>query len=184
MATVDPALYRRLEALPETQIGEILRGDVVASPRPAPRHAKAIIALGNKIYDPYDQGQGGPGGWRIFSEPEVHLRSEVVVPDLAGWRRERMPDFPEAAAIDLPPDWVCEILSPNSKRRDRVIKRAIYAEHGVSFLWFIDPVERMLDVLELTEQGWLIDAIYAENDVARARPFDAIDLPLADLWPD
>ena len=184
MATIDPVLFARLEALPETQVGEILRGEVFASPRPAPRHANVIFRLGGQLNAPFGLGSGGPGGWWLLPEPEMHLGSEVIVPDLAGWRRERLPDFPDTAAITLSPDWVCEVLSPKGARRDRVIKSAIYAEHGVTYLWFVDPIERTLDVLRLTKEGWLIDGSYGEDDIARAKPFDAIDLPLNTLWPD
>ena len=184
MATVDPVLFARLEALPDTQVGEILRGEVFASPRPAPRHGRVIFGIGQRLLDPYDHGIGGPGGWWILPEPEVHLAREVVVPDIAGWRRERLPDFPDTAAIPLAPDWVCEVLSPKGARRDRVIKSAIYAEHGVANLWFVDPLQRSLEVLRLTDDGWLVDGFYAEDDIAHARPFDAIDLPLGILWPD
>ncbi|NBC31941.1 MAG: Uma2 family endonuclease [Alphaproteobacteria bacterium] len=184
MTGTDPALYRKLEALPETQIGEILRGELFASPRPAPRHGRVIIELGRVLLDPFDHGHHGPGGWWIMTEPEVHLSAEVLVPDLAGWRRERMPAFPDSAAVPLAPDWVCEVISPSGGRRDRVIKSGIYAENRVPFLWFVDPIARSLEVLRLTDEGWLIDAAFGNDDLARAKPFDAIDLPLADLWPD
>ncbi|NBC31942.1 MAG: Uma2 family endonuclease [Alphaproteobacteria bacterium] len=184
MTGVDPILYRELEALPDTQIGEILHGELFASPRPAPRHARVIGALNQALMGPYDFGRNGPGGWWILTEPEIHLSSEVLVPDLAGWRRERMPAFPDSAAVTLAPDWVCEVVSPSGGRRDRVIKSGIYAENRVPFLWFVDPVARSLEVLRLTDEGWLIDAAFGDTDRARAKPFDAIDLPLADLWPD
>lgn len=184
MADIDPGLYRQLEALPETQIGEILAGDLVASPRPTPRHAIVIYELGGLLRDPYRHGVNGPGGWWIMSEPELHLGADVIVPDLAGWRQERMPAFPDTAAITLAPDWVCEVLSPKSGRRDRIIKRALYEKHQVPSLWYVDPLARSLDALRLTEQGWLIEGIFADDDLVRAKPFDAVDLPLGDLWPD
>lgn len=184
MTSVDPALYRRLEALPESQIGEILRGEIFASPRPAPKHANILFQLGGILRDPFALGRTGPAGWRILPEPEVHLGSDVVVPDLAGWRRDHLPEFPEAASIPVTPDWVCEVLSPKSADRDRVLKGQLYAAHGVPFFWLIDPAERLLEVLRLTPEGWLIDGIFAHDDADRARPFDAIDIPLADLWPD
>ncbi|NBC31940.1 MAG: Uma2 family endonuclease [Alphaproteobacteria bacterium] len=184
MTGIDPVLYEKLAALPETEIGEILRGELFTSPRPAPRHANVIVELCDKVVGPFRHGRGGPGGWWILTEPEVHLGGEVVVPDLAGWRRERMPAFPDSAAVHLAPDWVCEVLSPSGGRRDRVIKSGIYAEKGVPFLWFVDPIARSLEVLRLTDEGWLIDAAFGDTDTARAKPFDAIDIPLADLWPD
>ena len=184
MASVDMSLYRQLEALPETLIGEILRGKLQTSPRPHPKHANVLIEIGGKLLDPFTHGRGGPGGWWIWPEPEIHLDNEVLVPDLAGWRRERLDEFLEGAAISVTPDWVCEVISPSSGRRDRVVKRAIYAEKGVPYLWLIDPATRTLEVLRLTGDGWLIDATFADDDIARAKPFDAIGLPLADLWLD
>jgi len=184
VAGIDPGLYRRLETLPSTNIGEILAGELVASPRPTPRHARVIYELGAVLRNPYDHGLNGPGGWWIIPEAEVHLGPDVVVPDIAGWRRSRMPDYPDSAAIAIAPNWVCEVLSPNSARTDWVTKRAIYEKNGVAFLWFIDYRGRSLDMLRLTDQGWLIEGIYTDTDVVRAKPFDAIDLPLSDLWPD
>ncbi len=184
MSTVDPALYRQLEALPEWMTGEILRGTIVSSPRPTPRHGRVIGRLQQKLLGPFEDGVDGPGGWWILPEPEVHLGNDVLVPDVAGWRRERLPIFPDVPAVSMTPDWVCEVLSPRGARRDQVIKRAIYGERQVPFLWFVDPLRRTLEVLTLTDAGWLIDAIFAEDDSARARPFEAIDLPLSDLWPD
>ncbi len=182
MPGVDPGLYRQLETLPETQVGEILGGEVFASPRPASPHVNVIFELGGLLRGPFRHGLGGPGGWWIFPEPEVHLGAEVLVPDLAGWRRERLPETPRVAAFTVAPDWVCEVLSPRSARRDQVIKRAIYGENKVSFLWFIDPVRHVLEVLTLTDEGWLVDAIFTDDDEARAKPFDAVALPLATLW--
>jgi Uma2 family endonuclease len=184
MPLIDPALYERLESLPETQIGEILRGEVFASPRPAPRHANIIFHLGGILRGPYGLGRGGPGGWWILPEPEVHLGAEVVVPDLAGWRRENLPIFPDCAAIDVRPDWVCEVLSPSGAARDRVLKPATYAAHGLPYFWLIDPIARVLEARRLTPEGWLIDGSFAEDATVRARPFDAIGFSLADLWPD
>ena len=184
MTAIDPALYARLEALPDTQVGEILRGEVFASPRPAPVHANVLFHLGGILREPYGLGRNGPGGWRILPEPEVHLGADVFVPDLAGWRRDHLIDFPESAAIPVQPDWVCEVISPSGARRDRALKGKLYAGHAVPFFWLVDPAQRMLEVWSLTPEGWLIDGIFAEDETVRARPFDAIAIKLADLWPD
>src|SRR5436190_1672707 len=129
---VRPATYDDLLKVPEHLVAEILDGDLYASPRPAPRHAVASSGVGGALYGPFDRGRGGPGGWRILFEPELHLGHDVVVPDLAGWRRERLPRLPEAAFFSIAPDWVCEVLSPSTAAMDRVKKITIYAREGVS----------------------------------------------------
>lgn len=182
MTHVDPALYRELEALPVTMIGEILHGDLFASRRPRARHAVVISLLLRRLGDAFEEDRNGSGAWLIVTEPEVHLGGEVLVPDLAGWRHQTLPEIPEAVAFDVTPDWVCEVISPSSGRRDRVIKKEIYGEKGVPYLWFVDPPTQTLDALRLTAEGWLIAASFGEEDVAHAPPFDAFGLNLAELW--
>ena len=133
------ATYDDLFNLPEHLIGEILHGQLITQPRPAPRHARRTSVIGAELMAPYDKGRGGPGGWWILDEPELHLGPHILVPDLAGWRRERMPVFPETAYFTLAPDWVCEVLSPGTARIDRVVKMPLYAEQGVAWLWLVDP---------------------------------------------
>jgi hypothetical protein len=125
------ARYEDILALPENLVGEIIAGELHTHPRPAPRHTRAYSALGYSIGGPFDGGIGGPGGWWILDEPEIHLSEHVLVPDIAGWRRERMPELPETAWFELAPDWVCEILSPSTARTDRALKMPIYAAEGV-----------------------------------------------------
>ena len=115
------AEYRDLFELPEHVIGEILNGQLITQPRSAPKHARASSIVGSELVGPYDQGRGGPGGWWILDEPEMHLGPHILVPDLAGWRRERMPALPDEAYFALAPDWVCEVLSPGTARIDRVV---------------------------------------------------------------
>jgi Uma2 family endonuclease len=124
----------------------------------------------------------GPGGWVLLFEPELHLDVDVMVPDLAGWRRERMPDAPTEAAIELAPDWVCEILSPSTARIDRVQKMPAYARHGVSYLWLLDPITQTLEVFALDQGHWMLLANHGGNEVVRAVPFDAVELRLERLW--
>ena len=131
---------------------------------------------------PYNHGRGGPGGWRILDEPELHLGSDVTVPDLAGWRRARMPGLPETAYFALAPDWVCEVVSPSTALLDRTKKLRIYAREGVGHCWIVDPVVRTLEVLRLESGRWTISATHAGNEVVRVEPFDAIDLELPLLW--
>lgn len=119
--------------MPDTQVAEILAGELHTSPRPTPRHAVASSGLGADLSGPFDRGRGGPGGWWILDEPEIHVGDDVVVPDLAGWRRTRLPEMP-AAFFTLAPDWVCKTLSPSTEHIDRGTKLAIYAREGVAHL--------------------------------------------------
>lgn len=174
--------YDDLLAVPEHLVAEILNGRLVTHPRPAPKHAVAASALGGGLFAPFHSGCGGPGGWWILDEPELHLGPHVLVPDLAGWRRERLPAMPETAWFELPPDWVCEILSPSTAREDRAEKLPIYAEHGVPHLWLIDPELRTVEVFELRERRWLLLNVYEDSAEVSASPFTEIKLPLSSLW--
>ena len=176
------ATYADLVALPENLVGEILAGELVVSPRPAPRHARAASSAGGLLSGPFDFGRGGPGGWWILDEPELHLGADVVVPDLGGWRRSRMPALPEAAFFELAPDWVCEVLSPSTQRYDRVQKLAIYARVRVAHYWLIDPTARTLEVLRLDGEGYRIVGTHVDDAKVRAEPFDAVELELGLLW--
>lgn len=132
---------------------------------------------------PFQFGQGGPGGWWILYEPELHLGADVMVPDLAGWRRERMPVVPDVAAFELAPDWVCEILSPSTASLDRMRKMPRYATAGVGHAWLIDPIARGLEVFRNLDGHWLSVAVFEGTQVVRAEPFDAVELDLGLLWP-
>ncbi|HHI76485.1 MAG TPA: Uma2 family endonuclease [Gammaproteobacteria bacterium] len=180
------ASYEDLLALPEHQVGEIIAGELHAHPRPAPRHARAYSALTGTLWNPYDSGNGGPGGWWILDEPELHLGEDVLVPDLAGWRRERLPRLPETPWFELAPDWVCEILSPSTARVDRVLKMPVYAREGVGHLWLVDPDLQTLEVyrLDTTQDSphWLLLESLEGNAPVRQPPFDAIEFPLGSLW--
>lgn len=185
MATAAPreATYADLEALPPNQVGQILFGVLHALPRPAPRHARAATALGEELGPPFNRGRGGPGGWILLDEPELHLARHVVVPDLAGWRRTRMPELPvDKAFFDLVPDWVCEVLSPSTSWLDRGDKRAVYASFGVPHLWLVDPEAQTLEILELDGKSYRVLEVHARDARPRAAPFEAIELDLAALW--
>ncbi|MEA3411115.1 MAG: Uma2 family endonuclease [Pseudomonadota bacterium] len=176
--------YKDILSLPENQVGEILNGDLYTHPRPAPRHARATTALTGKLWEPFDGGSGGPGGWWIIDEPEIHFGEDIVVPDIAGWRRERLPGLPDSAWFELAPDWVCEILSPSTARTDRVIKMPIYARENVSHLWLVDPDARTLEVYRLHDQGrWLLHETLSDDDTVQQPPFEAISFCLGNLWP-
>jgi Uma2 family endonuclease len=177
-----PATYEDLLKVPDHLLAEILAGELFVTPRPAPRHARASSGLGGLLWGPFDAGRGGPGGWLILDEPEVHLEGDVVVPDLGGWRRERLPALPDEAYFSLAPDWVCEVLSPSTASIDRVKKLSIYAREKVDHVWLIDPLARTLEVLRLENGRWLIVATFADADVVRAEPFEAVELDLSLLW--
>jgi len=141
------ATYEDLLRVPDHRVAEIVDGDLHVSPQPASRHTLASSGLGSGLWAPFHQGRGGPGGWWILFEPELHLGQDVLVPDLAGWRRERMPEFPDTAAFTLAPDWVCEVVSPGTERLDRAKKMPVYAREQVSHLWLVNPIARTLEPL-------------------------------------
>jgi Uma2 family endonuclease len=179
-----PATYQDVLDAPENMVAELVRGALHLHPRPASRHAYAGSTLGIMIGSPFHQGEGGPGGWWIIDEPELRLGEDVLVPDLAGWRRERMPEFPDAPWFGLAPDWVCELLSPGTRRLDLTAKREIYGAAGVGHLWFVDPSARTLEAFELRRGAWVLVAALKDADEVRVPPFDAVGFALAALWPD
>ena len=179
------ATYEDLCAVPDHMVAEILNGDLYASPRPAVPHAHCTTRLAYKIGPAYELGTGSPdrpGGWLLLFEPELHLGSQVLVPDLAGWRRTRLPAAPKSPYLTLVPDWLCEVVSPSTARLDRVTKLDIYARVGVPCLWLLDPLERMLEVFRLEQDRWVRTTAHGDDEVVRAEPFDAIELDLLTLW--
>ncbi len=177
------ATYQDVLDAPPHRVAEIVAGVLHTHPRPAMPHALATSALGNDLAGPFQFGRGGPGGWWIIDEPELHLGEDILVPDLAGWRRERMPDYPEAAYCTLAPDWVCEVLSPSTRKLDLHGKRPVYARERVGHLWLVDPVDRTLEAFELREGKWVLIATAKDDDPVRIRPFEAVTFSLDDLWP-
>lgn len=177
-----PATYQDVLDAPEGLVAELLGGVLHTHPRPAFPHATAASVLGMDIGGPFQRGRGGPGGWWIYDEPELHLGPDVVVPDLAGWRRERLPAAPTGPFQELAPDWVCEILSPSTLRVDRVLKLPIYARAGVPFVWFVDPVAQTLEVYRSAGAHYLLLATFGGASRVRAEPFEAIELELAAVW--
>jgi Uma2 family endonuclease len=176
------ASYQDVVDAPEHMVAELIDGDLYAWPRPSGPHARVSSALGMDIGTPYDRGHGGPGGWWILFEPEIHLAEQVLVPDLAGWRRERMPEIPEDHRFVVVPDWICEVISPSSVRVDRGKKRRIYAEFGVPWMWLADPIGRMLEVLSLNGDNWKIVATFFGGDIVRAEPFPEAEIDLGSIW--
>ena len=177
------ATYQDVLDAPAHRVAEIVDGTLHVHPRPAMPHALASSSLGTDLSNPFQFGRGGPGGWWIIFEPELHLGEDVLVPDLAGWRRERMPEFPDAAYVTLAPDWVCEVLSPSTRRLDLHGKRPVYAREGIGHLWLVDPADRTLEAFELREGQWALIASAKDDEPVSIRPFDAITFGLGDLWP-
>jgi Uma2 family endonuclease len=183
-----PSVEAAFQAAPEDVVAEILEGELYLNPRPARPHTNAASRLGILIGAPFMFGKGGPGGWVILDEPELHLgpRPDKFVPDLAGWRRERLPravggaDAP--AHHDLAPDWACEVLSASTRRIDKVQKMRIYAREGVRNVWHVDPLARTLEVFRLEGRHWLLVDTFAEEERVRAEPFEALELELALVW--
>lgn len=184
-----PATYDDLRKLPDNLVGEILEGELFASPRPAPRHSHAASAIGADLFGPFHGGSGssrGPGGWWILYEPELWLRKDVVVPDVAGWRRERLSRLPETVGFELAPDWVCEVVSPSTARFDRTRKMRIYRREKVGDVWLVDPLARCLEVYQLAGQHWQLLETYGDDAPERVRvpPFEQVELELSRWWPD
>lgn len=178
------ATYQDVLDAPPNMVAEIVRGTLQLHPRPAPRHARASSILGGEVIGPFDQGRGGPGGWWILDEPELHLGPDVLVPDIAGWRRERMPALPDDAWFGLAPDWACEVLSPGTRRIDLTDKRDLYGAAGVGHLWLVDPLARTLEAFELRDGAWVLITALKDDMEVRAAPFDAVAFSLAGLWAD
>jgi Uma2 family endonuclease len=177
------ATYADLSAVPAGRVAELIGGDLVTQPRPSPLHSLASLALGRELSGPMLGGPGGEDGWIFMVEPELHLGSDVVVPDLAAWRRSRLPSLPETAWLDVAPDWVCELLSSSTQTWDRGPKRRIYADAGVPHLSLVDPVGQFIEGFTLVDGHWLLLGTISGEDPVRLPPFESVSFPLATLWP-
>lgn len=176
------ATYRDVLDAPPDKIAEIIKGELQLSSRPRYKHssvAKALVAL---LGPPFDFGINGPGNWIILFEPELHLGDEVLVPDLAGWRCDRLPVVENVAFETLPPDWVCEVLSDSTEKVDRDDKMPSYAAAGVRHAWLVDPIQRTLEIYGLRGRRWRTIATHHHDARVRAAPFDAIEIDLSLLW--
>lgn len=178
------ATYEDVLRAPTHLVAEIVDGDLHLSPRPGGSHANVASVLGEELGPPFRRGRGGPGGWILLDEPELHLGAHVVVPDLAGWRRERMPHVSDAPFFTLAPDWVCEVASPSTEKLDRAHKLPMYARAGVRHAWIVSAQNRTLEALRLEGERWLLLGVFKDADRARIEPFDAIELDLSLLWAD
>jgi Uma2 family endonuclease len=177
------ATYEDVLAAPEHMVAEVVDGELYLQPRPRPRHARTASALGGILEPTYGWGDhGGPGGWLILDEPELHLGEQILVPDLAGWRRERLPALPDEAFFSVSPDWICEVLSPSTAALDRARKMGKYAEHGVAHAWLIDPEARTLEAYALERGRWTLMQVVEGDAPVNVEPFAAVALPLHRLW--
>ena len=174
------ATYDDLREVPDNYIAEMFDGDLWAFPRPALPHTSAAGALFAEIYKSFHRKN--PNGWVILFEPELHFGRDVLVPDLAAWRRTRLPSVPADAYLTLAPDWICEVLSTSTEAIDRGKKLRIYAREGVAHAWLIDPVARSLEVLSLEAGRWRELDRYANEAKVRVAPFDTVELELGALW--
>jgi Uma2 family endonuclease len=181
---VAPEVVEAYRDAPDNVVAEILDGVLSLMTRPKPRHTKAATRLARALGAFHDPDQGEPGGWVVLVEPELHLgpRPDVIDPDLSGWRRARLPEEPETAAIHVAPDWVCEILSDRTEALDRGPKRRIYRREGVSHLWLCDPRIKTLEVYRLEGGRWTELDTFEGDAKVRAEPFDAIEIDLARIW--
>lgn len=179
-----PATYQDVLNAPEHMVAEIVDGELFTSPRPATRHARALGSLFSQLSRQFDDGDGGPGGWWIVLEPELHLGKDVLVPDIAAWRRARMPIFPDTSFVDLVPDWVCEVLSKSNAAHDKFRKMPRYAIHEVEYAWLVDTVARGVESFQRQDQRWLQVAMHQGSDIIRAVPFEDGEVNLARLWID
>lgn len=177
------ATYADVEAAPEGVVAEIIRGELMTHPRPSLRHGTTAFALAAELGGPFQKGLGGPGGWVFFVETEIMFGDDLLVPDICAWRVEHFPGEPERNYFTSSPDWLCEILSGSTEKRDRTLKMDIYAKAGVPHMWFIDPRLQLLEAYELNDSRWTKIGGWNSADEVRAAPFEAISFSLADLWP-
>ena len=177
-----PATYDDIIALPENMVGELIGGRLYTQPRPRIRHASATSRLGILLGGPYQLHDDGPGGWYFLDEPELHFDEDVLVPDVAGWRLERLPEEMDVAALSVAPDWLCEALSPSTQKKDRTVKMDVYAREGVRFVWLLDPDAGILEAFELQGGGWHRYAALQAEDAVASKPFEKISFKLEKLW--
>lgn len=178
-----PAGWAEILAAPEGLEAEVIGGELWTHPRPRPEHGLAQFSIAFSL-GRFGIGRGGPGGWWLINEVDVFFGPhDIVNPDVAGWRRERVPEFPRERPIAIRPDWVCEVLSPSTARRDRLHKASLYLDHGVPWYWLVDTDNRLLEAFEASDGRWLRHGAWSDADVTRVPPFDAVELAVGDLFP-
>jgi Uma2 family endonuclease len=183
--SMKPPTLADLDALPPGIVGEIIEGVLYTMTKPRMRHQRTGLGIGADLRSPFDIGRGGPGGWWIVTEPGIELPNETkeISPDVAGWRKERMPEMPVDEPILVVPDWTCEILSKTTRRHDQLVKLPYYAKVGVAYHWMVDIEARVLTAHRLESSDWCIIGTYSDETEARIPPFDAVPLNVASWWP-
>ena len=182
-AVKSKSVLEQWQELPDNVIGEIVSGELHVSPRPSPKHSNSASGIIDQLRTPFHNGRnGGPGGWIILMEPEVHMESHIMIPDVAGWKRERIPQIPEEAFFTLAPDWVCEVISPSTAKLDRVKKMPIYAEKEIKHCWIIDPLAKTLEIFENDHFQWKLIGTYSENDNVKVEPFTDVVFTINEIW--
>ena len=175
------ATYEDLLKVPDILIAEIIDGELITSPRPAIPYSHASGAILGEL-SPFDRGFGearNRGDWWMLLAPELHLGTDILVPDLAGWRRERLPVLRDVPYFEQAPDWLCEITSPSTGRLDRVRKIPVYARERVEHIWLVDPLQRTLEVYRLEGQRWMVVSTYGGEESIHAEPFAALELDMS-----
>ena len=177
-----PATYEDLLKVPDHLVAEIVDGELFASPRPGSPHAYATGALHAELYRRLQRGDGCSPDWWFLIEPELHLGAEILVPDIAGWRKVNMPRVPNVVWFDIAPDWVCEVVSVKTARLDRIRKLPAYARQGVPHAWIVDPVAQSVEVYRRQDEHMLQFSTHEGPELIRAEPFTPCELDLNDLW--
>lgn len=160
---------------------EVVGGELMWKAAPTFDHGDLQAALCGRLIG--FRGYGRPGGWWLGTEVEVELAPhEVYLPDIAGWRIERVPDRPRGKPVRVAPDWVCEILSPSTASRDLGHKQRNYHLARVGHYWVVDPDHQLLEVFRWREAGYELAMAAAVGDTVGGEPFDAISLDLSDIF--
>ena len=159
---------------------------------PAPLHALVKSTLSGALIGPFCKGHDKPreGGklsdWWILPEPEIRFHTasgeDIVVPGQAGWRHERVPEFPDIPYFTVAPDWVCEIPCPPIRDLDLDHKRDTYAREGAPYLWIVDLDSRTLQAFKLRDGRWELLATLSDDAPVSLPPFEKITFSLGSLW--
>ena len=180
--TIPKAGYKDVLDAPPHMVAQVIDGSLNLHPRPANWHAVSSTTLTMNLGMPFQKGAGGPGGWVFVHEPELHLREDILVPDLVAWRKENYIERKRQAFLSTAPDWVCEFLSPSTSGLDKGPKSAIYAREGVSHLWLLDPFSRTLEAFIAAKAAWRRIANLQDDAEVSVPPFEETSFPLSELW--